>query len=388
MHFHFDNVNDAFWGMVRRFSLSGLERHQINPLFIETTSRNGPVIQYAEPATITYRKPLERVLFNSARDANPFFHIYEALWMLAGRSDVEPLVYYNSQMAQFSDDGLTFNGAYGYRCRHAYNRSYEYDDFDQLPALITHLKVKPDSRRAVLQMWNVEDDLQVIDTSKDVSCNLCVMFMINLGKLDMTVMNRSNDMCLAPETKFRSPEGDTSISELAKKFQTEKSFKFPVYSVDTKTGDQRLSWMTNAWKSGVKRLLKIGFDDGSFIRVSGNHILFKKRRIHEGKKCIGLSLEEIPASELRVGDRVLAELSEKSGWRSGKYLYSKRSLFKNTSYENRRLEHREYWEFVTGENPGEDDIHHKDENGRNNQFDNLQRISKAEHVSYHASKDP
>ena len=51
-------------------------------------SRNGPVIVFPDPVTTVYAKPCERVMFWSERDANPAFHLYEALWMLAGRDDV------------------------------------------------------------------------------------------------------------------------------------------------------------------------------------------------------------------------------------------------------------------------------------------------------------
>ncbi|MCG8431705.1 MAG: thymidylate synthase, partial [Candidatus Omnitrophica bacterium] len=99
----------------------------------------------------------------------------------------------------------TFNGAYGYRWRTAWQGAKgEGTPFaDQLERIIRHLSDNPESRRAVLQMWNVEDDLLKIDDSKDVCCNLSAMFSIRSeltgfldGKtfLDMTVTNRSNDL--------------------------------------------------------------------------------------------------------------------------------------------------------------------------------------------------
>lgn len=173
-----------------------------------SNSRNGPVLMVEEPVTITYSHPRERVLFNAARDANPFLHLYEALWMLAGREDVAPLAYYTKNFMNYSDDGVTLNGAYGYRWRHA---DTDVEPRDQLEILIEHLQNKPESRRAVLQMWNVADDLMMIDESRDVCCNLSAMFSIREERnweaehkmampfppkkyLDMTVTNRSNDM--------------------------------------------------------------------------------------------------------------------------------------------------------------------------------------------------
>ena len=47
-------------------------------------SRNGPVLEFPEPVLICYNRPVERVLFYPSRDANPFFHLMEGLWMLVG----------------------------------------------------------------------------------------------------------------------------------------------------------------------------------------------------------------------------------------------------------------------------------------------------------------
>lgn len=174
MHLTIRNVNTAFQTLIE-----GIEDSSIPT--IKTPSRNGPVLQIPEPVIITYTNPRERVLFNRARDCNPFFHLYESLWMLAGRNDVAPLKYYASKIDQFSDDGETFNGAYGYRWRHVPGRDDKTPNgqqVDQLSLIIDHLKRNPESRRVVLQMWNVEDDLLNIDSSKDVCCNLSVMFSI------------------------------------------------------------------------------------------------------------------------------------------------------------------------------------------------------------------
>lgn len=196
MHLTFRNVNDAFYNLVAgiaRGSDHTMSRDE-DDLVIETErkpSRVGDTLQVTEPVIVSYQKPLERVLFNSARDANPFFHLFESLWMLAGRNDVAPLAFYSSNIAEVaSDDGKTFNGAYGYRWRAANGPTATYIDdrnrpvteyerhIDQLDLLIDHLRNKPESRRAVLQMWNVEDDLLKVETTKDVCCNTAAYFSI------------------------------------------------------------------------------------------------------------------------------------------------------------------------------------------------------------------
>lgn len=185
------NVNHALPKLVKVFA-----EEQVPMSCIE--SRVGRVLSIDEPVTVTYERPWECVLFNRQRDANPFFHLFEALWMLAGRNDVAPLAFYNSKIGEIaSDDGKTFNGPYGYRWRNA--RAIDQPTgcmgtLNQLDVIVDHLKAVPNSRRAVLQIWNVEDDLLKMETSKDLPCNTHVYFRIQSGKLEMTVCNRSNDL--------------------------------------------------------------------------------------------------------------------------------------------------------------------------------------------------
>ena len=80
-------------------------------------SRNGTVYKAKSPVCTVYDNPQERVMFWPERDANPFFHFMEGLWMLAGRNDLEFVKQYNKGMARYSDDGETLHGAYGWRWR-------------------------------------------------------------------------------------------------------------------------------------------------------------------------------------------------------------------------------------------------------------------------------
>ena len=157
-------------------------------------SRNGPVVRAPGPVITVYQRPQERVLFNKHRDANPFFHLMEALWMLAGRNDVDFPAYYVQRMRDYSDNGLLLHGAYGFRWRRAFMDSDELEPIDQLSYLADHLRAQPDSRRAVLAMWSPELDIPVIEQTRDLPCNTHVYFQVHGGALDMTVLCRSNDM--------------------------------------------------------------------------------------------------------------------------------------------------------------------------------------------------
>jgi hypothetical protein len=153
---------------------------------IQRDSRNGPVKIAPWPVTTVYEKPCERVLFWPERDANPAYHLYEALWMLGGRNDVAPLVRYAKNAQNYSDDGRTWHGAYGFRWR-------KYFGIDQLEVIAKQIRDKPDDRRSVLTMWDVTADLG--KQGKDFPCNIICSFQRDInGALDLTVFCRSNDI--------------------------------------------------------------------------------------------------------------------------------------------------------------------------------------------------
>lgn len=167
------NVNDVFPSALRILLDEG----------VEEDSRNGKVLALPKPCMIVYTHPQERVLFNAVRDCNPFFHLMESLWMLAGRNDVAFLKQYNSNIDAYSDNGIDFYGAYGYRWRQFYQ-------FDQLDRIVQELKHSPNSRRVVLSMWSAVD----LETeTKDKPCNTHAYFDLRGDKLNMTICNRSND---------------------------------------------------------------------------------------------------------------------------------------------------------------------------------------------------
>ena len=183
-----DNVNDAF-----KKALYYMADHAVLEY-----SRNGEVAVAPGPVCTVYDNPDDRVLFSPKRDANPFFHVMEALWMLHGDNDVVFPTYFNANMSKYSDDTVTFWGAYGHRWR-------EFFGYDQLARIVDELKADPNSRRAVLAMWNawgpedsgmeLQDDLCVASHGGlDVPCNTHVYFDCRGGRLNMTVCNRSNDI--------------------------------------------------------------------------------------------------------------------------------------------------------------------------------------------------
>lgn len=174
-HIHANNVNGALEQGLKTLATFG----------VKEDSRNGPVLVAPGPVLTTYRRSWERVLFSPVRDANPFFHLFEAIWMMAGHNDLDWPLRFNSRFAGYSDDGRALRGAYGFRWR-------KFFGFDQLPAIVAELKDDPNSRRAVLGMWSPGSDLH--QNSKDIPCNTQVYFDLRGGDLNATVTCRSNDI--------------------------------------------------------------------------------------------------------------------------------------------------------------------------------------------------
>lgn len=173
---HATNVNDAF---VKGAAL-------LRNYGVKSNSRAGPVTTMPVPVTTVYTFPTERVLFNAHRDANPFFHFFEALWMLNGMDDATWLDQFVGDFSvRFAEEGGIQWGAYGHRWRNHFNH-------DQLDGIVDLLTANPDDRRAVIQMWDVDWDLGT--NVKDVPCNTHIYPRIVNGRLDITVCCRSNDM--------------------------------------------------------------------------------------------------------------------------------------------------------------------------------------------------
>lgn len=168
------NINEAFSDGIQWLRVAG----------IPETSRNGNVLVSPDPVVTVYHKPQERVLFNAKRDANAVFHLMEALWMIAGQSDLKFLLPFNARMQEYADKGTIQWGAYGRRWRTYFGR-------DQLAGIVKELDKNPNSRRAVLGMW--DPMLDGTHEGPDIPCNTHIYFDLRNQVLNMTVCCRSND---------------------------------------------------------------------------------------------------------------------------------------------------------------------------------------------------
>lgn len=153
-------------------------------------SRAGPVVVAPWPVVTITSQPLQRVVFSASRDANPFFHLVEAAWMLAGHHHTSWLLPYVKRFAEFAEPDGTVHGAYGYRWRSHFG-------FDQLRVVIDKLRANPNDRQAVLAMWDPTDDVEggrdLLGQWRDRPCNTHVYFRVRGDELTSMVCCRSND---------------------------------------------------------------------------------------------------------------------------------------------------------------------------------------------------
>ena len=156
---------------------------------VEENSRAGPVIVAPHPIMTITKHPRERVLFNYKRDANPFFHLAEAIWMLAGRYDAKFLdMFVKTFSAQYAEADGALHDAYGFRWRHGVG-------FDQLDHVVDKLVLNQFDRQCVIQMWDASGAFEDLRGEwKGRPCNTHAYLRINNHKLDLTVCCRSNDM--------------------------------------------------------------------------------------------------------------------------------------------------------------------------------------------------
>jgi thymidylate synthase len=120
------------------------------------------------------------ILTNSFRKASKRFMAAELLWILLGRNDVEMIGFYSKKIKAYSDDGLTFFGAYGPPI------------MSQFSYVENALRQDPWTRQAVLTIWRENPPV-----TKDVPCTITMQFIRRpLERLNLNVYMRSQDAWL------------------------------------------------------------------------------------------------------------------------------------------------------------------------------------------------
>ncbi|HEX8317198.1 MAG TPA: thymidylate synthase [Longimicrobium sp.] len=141
---------------------------------------------------MTIKDPRQRWIFTRTPAMNPAFALVEVIWILAGRRDAALPTHWNPVLPRFSGDAPEHDGAYGYRLR-------DHFGIDQLDRVYRVLDSAPDSRQAVLQIWDARVDLPFNDGSParpDIPCNVVAFPKVRNGRLEWLQVLRSNDLFL------------------------------------------------------------------------------------------------------------------------------------------------------------------------------------------------
>ena len=125
---------------------------------------------------VDMRQPVLMVPF---RKMSYRFMAAEAYWILSGDNRVETIAPYNSRIAEFSDNGHTFYGAYGPRIK------------SQIDYVVSKLCADPETRQAGLTIWQENPP-----ATKDYPCTIAVFFSIRNQLLNAHVFMRSSDVWL------------------------------------------------------------------------------------------------------------------------------------------------------------------------------------------------
>lgn len=159
----------------RVFSALLTSNSRIRPTKGPSTELAGVLLELTDPRSRLSRTETKGTVFSC---------LGELCWYLAKTNDLDFIKYYIPEYRYASDDGKTVYGGYGPRLfamRGKYN---------QVGRIIRILRRKPDSRQAVIQLFDAED---LLKKRNDIPCTCTLQFLLRGGKLHLYTNMRSND---------------------------------------------------------------------------------------------------------------------------------------------------------------------------------------------------
>lgn len=138
--------------------------------------------------TIVVNDPSEMLPVAVGRKLNPAIAAAEALQLIGGFSDPGLMFRIAPQFMKYAEmDTFRFHGAYGERIARGPHGHQLVDVWQKLTA-------DPNTRQAVITLWDPELDNNTFPTPRDIPCTCALHFAIIDGCLDMNVMMRSSDV--------------------------------------------------------------------------------------------------------------------------------------------------------------------------------------------------
>lgn len=151
-------------------------RRLLNPDSVRTSSPRGMKTyeRICEQLVIDMEHP---VLTVRARKLGYKFMAAEAYWIMSGDNRVETIAPYSKEIVNYSDDGITYFGAYGPKFK------------EQVTHVVNSLTKDHDSRQAVVSIWRESPPV-----SKDIPCTLTLQWLIRDHQLHCIATMRSSDI--------------------------------------------------------------------------------------------------------------------------------------------------------------------------------------------------
>lgn len=174
MYVRADSLDDLLAKIYRQLLLRGT---RIEPTKGAAHEIYGVLLKLSAPRLRLSRTESRGILFSC---------LGELLWILAGSNALDFIKYYIAEYEKSSDDDQTIHGAYG-------PRMFGKRPNNQLARVISSLKMKPDSRQAVVQLFDRRDTLEY---HSDIPCTCAMQFVIRDRRLHMLTSMRSNDAWL------------------------------------------------------------------------------------------------------------------------------------------------------------------------------------------------
>ncbi len=171
MYLAADSLDDLLFKVYKQILARGTA---INPSKGPAREISGTLLKLSVPRVRLSRSEARGLLFSC---------LGELLWILAGSNRLDFIQHYISGYNEYSDDKKTIYGAYG-------PRLFGVSPNDQVPRVIQLLKDKPDTRQAVLQLFDRSDTLE---SHLDIPCTCTLQFLLRGGRLHMLTSMRSND---------------------------------------------------------------------------------------------------------------------------------------------------------------------------------------------------
>ena len=141
-----------------------------------------------EDATIYISDVRAALPLGVIRGTVPGIGAVEACQLMSGLSIPQLVIDIGPQFANYTEDDGLFHGSYGTRTKGQYD------------VMIERLRKDPDTRQAVVTIWNPERDM--LEKKRDYPCTILHQFRIRNNKLNMSVYMRSNDVWLGAAYDF------------------------------------------------------------------------------------------------------------------------------------------------------------------------------------------